>query len=204
MAGVERHRPDPGEPRAPGWLVAAMRRLEEATPLDGAAELLGRLSAPLDAPRATAALRGDWLGHALHPLLTDFPLGAWIGAACLDIAGGRRERPAATGLVAFGIAAALPTAAAGVVEWRLTAGGPRRVGMAHAALNGGALLFYGASLAARIFGRHRGGVALGLAGGVLATAGGYLGGHLSLVHKVGTADPALRHVEGTPGAPSAG
>jgi hypothetical protein len=27
------------------------------------------------------ALAGRWLGHALHPLLTDFPLGMWIGAS---------------------------------------------------------------------------------------------------------------------------
>src|SRR4051812_33486411 len=173
---------------APIWLADAIRRLEDAAALDVAGSALARISAPLGSPRATRVLRGEWLGHALHPLLTDFPLGMWMSATYLDIGGGRRSRPAATGLVALGIAAAPPTAASGVAEWRATAGPARRVGVAHAAVNSGALMLYCGSLGARLAGRHRAGVALGLLGGVAATAGGYVGGHLSLVHKVGTAD----------------
>jgi hypothetical protein len=48
----------------------------------------------------------------------------------------------------------------------------------------------------RLRDRHRLGVAFGLAGGTFATVGGYLGGHLSLVRKIGTADPALLSDEG--------
>lgn len=190
-------------PAAPAWLTNAMRRLEDAAGLDGPGDVLARLSAPLAGPIASRVLRGEWLGHAVHPLLTDFPLGFWMSAGCLDIGGGRRSRPAATGLVALGVVTALPTAASGVAEWRATTGPARRVGVAHALLNTGGLILYGASLAARLRGRHRAGVALGLSGGIAATVGGYLGGHLSLVRKIGTADPAF--TEGrAPGAPPGG
>jgi uncharacterized membrane protein len=177
---------------APSWLVAFLKRMEEDQRLDGPAAILARASDPLERrPALDSALRGEWLGHALHPLLTDFPLGAWIGATLLDLFGGRRARPSAAGLLTFGVCAALPTAAAGVAEWRSGAPRSRRVGVVHAALNTGALCLYVASLASRRAGRHRAGVVLALLGGASATAGGYLGGHLTLVHKLGTADPAF-------------
>ena len=31
-------------------------------------------------------LSGTWLGHALHPVFTDVPLGAWSGTTLLDFA----------------------------------------------------------------------------------------------------------------------
>jgi uncharacterized membrane protein len=178
---------------APAWLVDAVARIEDSAALDRASDLLDRAAAGLRRrPDARALLRGDAIGHALHPLLTDFPLGMWMSANYLDLLGGRRGRPAATRLIALGTAAALPTAASGLAEWLETWGRARRVGVAHAAINSAALALYGASLAARLSGRHRAGVALALAGGVAATTGGYLGGHLSLVHKIGTADPRMR------------
>ena len=63
------------------------------------------------------------------------------------------------------------------------------MGVAHATLNTSALLMYASSLAARLSGRHRAGVALALGGGLFAWVGGYLGGHLSLVRNVGTDGP---------------
>src|ERR1700754_3582342 len=30
------------------------------------------------------AAHGTWLGHPLHPVLTDIPIGAWMTAAVLD------------------------------------------------------------------------------------------------------------------------
>ena len=155
---------------APAWLVGAVRRLEGEWRLDRPGEALARAADRLAAsPRAESALRADWLGHALHPLLTGLPLGAWISASALDLLGGRRARPAARLLLALGVAAALPTAASGLVEWRAAGRPERRVGVVHAAGNSAALALYAASLAARLRGRHGAGVALALAGGAAAT-----------------------------------
>ena len=30
-------------------------------------------------------LHGKWLGHPVHPMITDIPLGAWTTAALLDV-----------------------------------------------------------------------------------------------------------------------
>ncbi len=183
---------DPPTSRAPEWLTRGMARIEAAPVLDTPVTFLDHLSRRvLRTPRLAGALRGDQVGHALHPILTDFPLGSFLSATLLDLFGGRRSRPAATGLIAFGVAMTLPTAASGMAEWRSAGPASRRVGVVHAAVNTTAASFYTASLLARLRGRHRRGVALALVGGSAAWVGGYLGGHLSLVRKIGTADPAF-------------
>ena len=185
MSSVSRH---PGRPRsAAAPLVASVHRIENADVLDRPAEVLGRVAdSALPSRKARSVLRGEQLGHALHPLLTDFPLGAWMSTSLLDLFGGRRARGAATGLLSFGLAAAVPTVLAGLVELQATTGAARRVGVVHAAVNGGALALYSSSLMARLTGRHARAVVLSMVGGMVATVGGYLGGHLSLVLTVGT------------------
>ena len=177
---------------APASLVSFIRRLEGDAWLDGPARRLGALAdAVVRSPGADHVLRGTWLGHALHPLLTDFPLGAWMSASFLDLFGGRDARRPAQRLVGFGLLAAAATAAAGLAEWRATGGGARRVGVVHASVNGTATALYGSSWLARRRGAHRAAMALGVAGGLVATTGGYFGGHLSLVRKIGTTDAAF-------------
>jgi uncharacterized membrane protein len=175
----------------PSWARRAVLQLEDASLLDrAAAGLSSAVDACVPAGPRRDALRGVWLGHALHPLLTDFPLGTWMSASLLDLFGGRRSRPAATGLVGFGVLAALPTALTGLAEWRATERGARRLGVVHAAVNTTALALYTSSLVARLRHRHARAVAYGVAGGLTATVGGWFGGHLSLAHKVGTHDPS--------------
>jgi uncharacterized membrane protein len=124
-------------------------------------------------------LAGTWLGHALHPLLTDFPLGLWTSASVLDVLGPHRWRSASTTLTGLGVLAAVPTAATGAVEWLDADPRQRRVAAAHATINSAATGLYLLSFLAKVSGRRRSGVAFAIAGGLTATAGGYLGGHLS-------------------------
>ena len=133
-------------------------------------------------------MSGTWIGHALHPLLTDVPIGTWTSATMLDLFGGRASRPAAQKLVGVGLAAAGPTAWAGWADWADTEPGNepvRRVGIAHAIANGTAAALYGASFAARRRGAHTSGVLLGLAGAGAMAAGGWMGGDLVLARGVG-------------------
>jgi nitrite reductase/ring-hydroxylating ferredoxin subunit/uncharacterized membrane protein len=134
------------------------------------------------------ALSGTPLGHALHPLLTDLPIGTWTSSLLLDLLGGPAARPASERLIALGLLAATPTAATGLNDWADTtpaSDGVRRIGAVHAVANVAALGLYAASWAARRRGRHGRGVAFGLAGLGALTVGGHLGGHLSYARAVG-------------------
>src|SRR5690606_19186764 len=108
-------------------------RLEADERWDPLADTLDDLGRPLAEGPSGPLMRGEWLGHALHPLMTDIPIGCWSSASVLDLIGGRAARPAARRLVGLGVLAALPTAATGLVELasvedrRL-----RRVGAVHA------------------------------------------------------------------------
>jgi nitrite reductase/ring-hydroxylating ferredoxin subunit/uncharacterized membrane protein len=126
-----------------------------------------------------------WLGHRFHPLLVPLPIGFWSGALVFDLLATKQARWAADTLVGAGIAAAVPTAAAGLSDWADAEPDGRRVGLVHATCNTLALVCYSASLAARLLGRRKAGVGLGLAGAAAISAGGYLGGHLSYVQAVG-------------------
>src|SRR5262245_56642205 len=65
-------------------------------------------------------LNGSWLGHPLHPMLTDIPIGAWTLTILLDLAGLITGSPlgiAAAITTALGLLAALGTAASGMMDW---------------------------------------------------------------------------------------
>lgn len=124
-------------------------------------------------------LSGTYVGHALHPLLTDLPIGAWSMATLLDGVGGESSETAADLLVMAGIATAVPTAASGSNDWSDTQGKERRIGLVHALSNSTAVSLYTASLIARKKGNRRAGKVLGFAGFGILMVGGYLGGHLS-------------------------
>jgi uncharacterized membrane protein len=131
-------------------------------------------------PEAKSFLGGEWLGHPLHPLLTDLPIGFWTSSWFLDIFGGRRSRRLSTFLVGLGVASAAPTIAAGLVEFsKLEDKQKRETGVIHMVANGVATLLYTWSFFARLRGRRGKGIALGMLGATAATVGGYLGGQLA-------------------------
>jgi uncharacterized membrane protein len=178
--------------RPPPVLVELVERLEASDGLDRPAALVARAARRVVRPGPLEdALTGRWLGHAIHPLLTDLPIGFWTSTSFLDLLGGREARPAATALLAAGNLAALPTAATGLAEWLETDPEVRRVGVVHAAANVAGVALYTASLVARLRRRPGWGTALALGGMGVATVGGYLGGHLAIARKVGTRHPQL-------------
>jgi hypothetical protein len=131
-----------------------------------------------------AALRGEWLGHAVHPLLTDLALGTWTSASLLDLFGGRGSGPSAQRLTGIGLLAVGPTAWTGWAEWSETGPRDKRVGLVHAVTNGVAIGVYAASWLARRRGSRAAGARLALAGAAVSAAGAYLGGHLVEARKV--------------------
>ena len=134
------------------------------------------------------ALHGVWLGHPLHPAITDVPVGSWTAAAVLDVleASGKTEYAAgADAAVVIGLIGALGSAAAGLADWSDTHGKPQRVGAAHGLLNIGATLLYGASYALRKSGSRGVARGLGWAGYGLVMTSAYLGGALSYNQKIG-------------------
>jgi uncharacterized membrane protein len=171
---------------APDWLQGAIASVEGNAAIDRTFGPLERSAAPVSSGRVASVLRGEWLGHALHPLMTDLPLGCWMSAGVLDLFGGRRSRRSAQRLVGAGLLLVPPTVASGLSDWStLRDARTRRVGAVHAIGNTVVALAYHRSWRARRRGHHSRGIALGLFGGGLALITGYLGGHLSFARGAG-------------------
>jgi uncharacterized membrane protein len=161
---------------------ALSERLDSLSALDAVARpVRGLVARALRPGPLKDAVSGSWLGHALHPLLTDLVIGSFTSATILDLLGA--DDDAAQALIAVGLAAYPPTALTGVSDWSDSADddGIRRTGLIHAGVNASALALYAASLAARRAGDRGRGRLLGLAGASALGAGGYLGGHLAYV-----------------------
>jgi nitrite reductase/ring-hydroxylating ferredoxin subunit/uncharacterized membrane protein len=134
-------------------------------------------------------LNGTWLGHALHPVFTDVPLGAWSSTMLLDLAWLNNESEGlASGAditMALGIVGATAAAVTGVTDWSDLEGMDQRVGLMHGLLNSGILLTNIGSLALRLTGRRRAGIALSTVGYLASLFSAYLGGEMSFAKGIG-------------------
>ena len=145
---------DPARPATmqEGWQSPLLDALEQQPWLDKAGNYLTELLQPLlDLPEARPIkdfLHGTWLGHSLHPVLTDLPIGFWSGSLLLDLVGAGRS---AGVLSAAGSAAAVATAVTGVTDWTVTDGREKRLGLLHGLLNVAGLGLQLTSLQARLF-----------------------------------------------------
>jgi nitrite reductase/ring-hydroxylating ferredoxin subunit/uncharacterized membrane protein len=186
-----------GQTGEPHYEKPRLHRLAAATgeleALDAPAKRLAKVvRSALPGGPVKDVLSGTFLGHPLHPLLTDLPIGSWTSALMLDWVGGPESRTGARRLIAAGILAAIPTAAAGYSDWadtEVSSPTVRRTGIVHAAANVTALGFFTASYLARR--RGRGGRALALTGAGALAAGGHLGGHMSFAEGVGVNQTAF-------------
>lgn len=134
-------------------------------------------------------LHGTWLGHPIHPALTDVPVGAWTAALVLDgidtIAPRRGLGRASNIAVEVGILGGLGAAVAGATDWQYTHDTARRVGLVHGLLNASALGLYIASWRYRRKGQAGRGRGSALLGYLLTSSAGFLGGNLVYHHRIG-------------------
>jgi nitrite reductase/ring-hydroxylating ferredoxin subunit/uncharacterized membrane protein len=166
----------------------------DGTPLDSIGKAAGRLADRIGPGPVKDLLSGTWLGHPLHPMLTDLPIGAWTSSFILDAVGGERGADASRTLVGVGVLAAVPTAVSGWSDWADTDGEDRTVGLSHAVGNVVATALYGASWLARRGGRRGLGIALAVAGSGVATGTAYLGGHLVYGRGIGVDNTAFDRI----------
>lgn len=161
--------------------LATMRAIEEAAFLDPVVTRLTPVVDRLSRPTPLRQLlKGTWLGHSFHPLLTDFTEGPWMAASFLDLFGPPGSSRASRRLLAFGLVMAVPTYLAGLADWTEVEDEPeRRVGLVHLATTSAAIALYVGSYLARVQGKQRRATLLGLAGGLAALVNGYLGGHIA-------------------------
>jgi len=138
--------------------------------------------------RIRDVLHGTWLGHPLHPVLTDVPLGAWTVAAILDRSarsGGRRSHRGANTAIGIGLVGAVCAAITGLTDWQHTVAHDRRVGLMHGLMNLSATGLYAASLALRLRGHRSTGRGIAGVGFAVALGAAYLGGHLVYRKRIG-------------------
>ena len=129
------------------WLEPIADRLQPA--IAGALGADGSIG-----PKVADLLHGTWLGHPLHVVLTDVPLGSWTAAAVLDVleekTGSSAMGRGADAAIALGLAGAAGAAITGLADWSQIGGGqPRRIGLAHGLLNATATACYVTSLCLR-------------------------------------------------------
>jgi nitrite reductase/ring-hydroxylating ferredoxin subunit/uncharacterized membrane protein len=193
----------------------ALSRLTDQPALDAVAEPLSEAirnayqSAGEAGQLAKNAMHGVWLGHPLHPVFTDVPLGAWTTALVLDaVAAARRDRAmerAADVAIAVGLAAAAAAAVTGLTDWSETSGRARRTGLVHGLLNIAATSLYATAYALRRNGARSAGQSCAVAGYAVAAGAAWLGGDLVYDQRIGVTHAAIEGPESfTPVAKTAG
>jgi nitrite reductase/ring-hydroxylating ferredoxin subunit/uncharacterized membrane protein len=135
-------------------------------------------------------LHGTWLGHPIHPAITDVPLGAWTAALVLDamesLSGRSEFRDGADAAVAVGLLGAVGSAITGLTDWSETDDRGKRVGAVHGLLNVAAASMYATSYVMRKRKSSRqSAVALSMLGYAVGMMSAYLGGHLVFGEQIG-------------------
>jgi len=169
------------------WADALTRRIERSKWADSVGKKGALLFSRVVRPGPIKdLLSGTWLAHPVHPMLTDVTIGAWTSAFVLDALPEERAGWAADALVALGTLSAAPTVLTGLSDLAdITDGEERAVGVFHALGNLTAVALYAMSFLARTRGSRSGGKALALLGASVASAAGFLGGHLAYRKGVG-------------------
>src|SRR5436190_23726171 len=145
--------------------------------------------------RAKNAMHGVWLGHPLHPVFTDLPIGAWTTGLVLDaVAAANNDGAmarAADVAIAVGLAGAAAAAVTGLTDWSETSGRSRRTGLVHGLLNIAATTLYATAYVLRRNGARTSGQSCALAGYSIAIGAAWFGGDLVYAQRVGVTHAAV-------------
>ena len=146
------------------WHAELMARIDQLDWLRGLTDWLAGVLGPVreryqDRLAVELLNGGPWAGHAVHPALSDLPIGLWTSATLLDLtdrgsAPGRGLDAAGT-LSAAGLVAAGATALTGLADWTVSNEPDRRIGLFHGLLNTAAVGLQAAGLGSRLAGRDR-------------------------------------------------
>jgi nitrite reductase/ring-hydroxylating ferredoxin subunit/uncharacterized membrane protein len=130
-------------------------------------------------PQVRDLISGRWLGHPMHAVLTDAPIGILFLVIVFDVLG---QPVAATWTLVIGILAMIAAAIAGLADYADTDGTPRERATLHATLMTSAFILYGLSGIARI-GSGGGLIAvwLSIVAFLVLSAGAYVGGDVVYV-----------------------
>lgn len=180
-----------------------LRVIEDSRTLDRIADPVRRPIQELlhRSPALRAFLKGTWLGHPLHSILTDIPVGAWTAGLLLDgleLGGNTKLRDASDLVTGLGFAGALGAAITGAADWSSTHGNPKRAGFVHALANVTVTGLYTASLVLRARkgkkakGQRRVALGLSMAGYGVLMFSSWLGGELSYHYGLGVRPQAER------------
>ncbi|KQO97663.1 Rieske 2Fe-2S domain-containing protein [Leifsonia sp. Leaf264] len=166
--------------------------VENATALDPLISTLQKAVRALVPPgEVRDVLHGVPAAHPVHPVLVQIPLGSWTSAAILDLVPGTES--ASRRLICVGVLAAAPAALTGATDWSELHEQQMRTGVVHWAANLVAVSLYAASYVQRRRGRDGSGKVLSYLGLAVASAGGFIGGHLAYHQAAG-----VNHAEEVP------
>ena len=134
-------------------------------------------------------LHGTWLGHPLHPVLTDFTIGAWTMGSLFDAVGAannsRFARQTADQLMTIGTVCAVPTAITGLTDFSTFPEWSASTATWHGLLNSVNFGLYVWSVAERRRGNRTRGVILSTFALGLTCLSAWLGGKLVYRQRVG-------------------
>ena len=141
------------------------------------------------ARNAADLLHGTWLGHPLHPVLTDITIGAWVLGGVCDAVGAAANsdeaRKMGDRLTEIGVAASIPTALTGLTDFSTFPEPAAVPATIHGAMNLVNIALYGMSVWERRRGNRLRGVTYSAVALGLSCISAWLGGVLVYKHRVG-------------------
>ena len=136
--------------------------------------------------------------HPIHPMLVPIPIGCWILSLACDAAfvlgaGATHWATLSFWTMLGGIVGAIFAAVPGIIDMLSLSGAPKRIALAHMALNVTIVVLYAMSFGMRLNGGAISGLPLifSIVAISLLLVSGWLGGHMVYVHRVAVSDEVI-------------